>query len=121
MTTKSSKFVLASLLAFIALVIVFSMAFSDRIAAQKTSAPQIGGGYLFNFNIECVDTDGNVLCTETLTGNGTAWSFATPVIEGYTADRVSIAKDDVTNWNFPASNYQREATGSCTVVYTLNK
>jgi len=121
MTTKSRNIILVSFLAFLALIISLSFVFSEEISQQKTVTPQITGGYLFNFDIKCVDSDGNVLKTVSQTGNGTAWSFAPPEIEGYTTTCESITRNDISNWFYPPSHYDRKASGSLTVVYTPSK
>lgn len=122
MTTKSRNIILISLIAFLALVVSLSIIFADEIQKQNDSpALEANGGYLFTFSIECVDTNGNLLKTDTMTGNGTAWSYAPPAIDGYSTTCKSISMRDITDWYYPPSNYDREATGTYIVVYTLNE
>ena len=117
MTTKSRNIVLISLITFLIAVIVLSIVFGERIQSNDKPVYEANGGYLFTFNIECVDTSGNLLKTDTMTGNETGWSFAPPEIDGYETTCKKITRNDITDWFFPPSNYDREATGSYIVVY----
>lgn len=91
--------------------------FADKLP-HATQSEGITGGYLFSFNVECVDESGNLLKTQKFTGNGTLWSFEPPEVDGYTTTCASITRDDITNWRYPASHYVREANGSIRVVYS---
>ena len=102
---------------FLAVVVTVSLLFADKLP-HATQPEGITGGYLFSFNVECVDESGNLLKTQKFTGNGTLWSFEPPEVDGYTTTCASITRDDITNWRYPASHYVREANGSIRVVYS---
>lgn len=80
------------------------MLFADKLP-HATQPEGITGGYLFSFNVECVDESGKILKTQKFTGNGTLWSFEPPEVDGYTTTCASITRDDITNWRYPASHY----------------
>ncbi len=116
MEVKTQRIIGISLVVFCAIVITVSLCFGDRL--PKSPPPQgITHGYLFAFDVNCVDESGDLIKTVKMEGNGTLWSFEPPEIEGYTTERMSITRDDITNWSYPASNYIRKAGGSIVVQY----
>lgn len=117
MSTKSQTVFAICFGLFLAVVVTVSLLFADRLP-YATQPEGITGGYLFSFNVECVDESGNLLKTQKFTGNGTLWSFEPPEVDGYTTTCASITRDDITNWRYPASHYVREANGSIQVVYS---
>ena len=74
MSTKSQTVFAICFGLFLAVVVTVSLLFADRLP-YATQPEGITGGYLFSFNVECVDERGNLLKTQKLTGNGTLWSF----------------------------------------------
>ena len=117
MSTKSQTVFAICFGLFLAVVVTVSLLFADKLP-HATQPEGITGGYLFSFNVECVDERGNLLKTQKLTGNGTLWSFEPPEVDGYTTTGTSITRDDITNWRYPASHYVREANASIRVVYS---
>lgn len=69
---------------FLVVVVTVSLLFADKLP-HATQPEGITGGYLFSFNVECVDESGNILKTQKFTGNGTLWSFEPPEVDGYTS------------------------------------
>ena len=117
MSNKSQTIFAVCFGLFLAVVVTVSLLFADRLP-YATQPEGITGGYLFSFNVECVDESGKILKTQKYTGNGTLWSFEPPEVDGYTTTCASITRDDITNWRYPASHYVREANGSIRVVYS---
>lgn len=114
MSRKTQSIIAVSFGLFLAVVITVSLLFADKL--PHASQPEgIACGYLFSFDVECVDESGNVLKVEKLTGNGTLWTLKPPEIQGYTTDCKGIT-EDVTNWRYPASHYVRKAHSSIQVV-----
>ena len=112
----SKPYSISPLQNLIAIIIVHILVIWELHLATQPEG--ITGGYLFSFNVECVDESGNLLKTQKFTGNGTLWSFEPPEVDGYTTTCASITRDDITNWRYPASHYVREANGSIRVVYS---
>lgn len=83
MSTKSQTVFAICFGLFLAVVVTVSLLFADRLP-YATQPEGITGGYLFSFNVECVDESGNLLKTQKFTGNGTLWSFEPPEVDGYT-------------------------------------
>lgn len=52
---------------FLAVVVTVSLLFADKLP-HATQPEGITGGYLFSFNVECVDESGNLLKTQKYTG-----------------------------------------------------
>ena len=106
-------------MAFLISVVSLSFVFTDSIP-HNTETPQITGGYLFSFDVRCVDEDGNLLKNVSFLENGTAWAVDVPEIDGFPPGCTSITRDMVTNWFYPPSHYARKATGSITIQYKAN-
>ena len=104
MSTKSQTVFAICFGLFLAVVVTVSLLFADKLP-HATQPEGITGGYLFSFNVECVDESGKILKTQKFTGNGTLWSFEPPEVDGYTTTCASITRDDITNWRYPASHY----------------
>ena len=119
MTKKAQTIFTVCFVAFLISVVSLSFVFTDSIP-HNTETPQITGGYLFSFDVRCVDEEGNLLKNVSFLENGTAWAVDVPEIDGFTPGCTSITRDMVTNWNYPASNYIRKATGSITIQYKAN-
>ncbi len=117
MSTRTQTIIAVCVGLFVALVMTVSLLFEDKLP-HMTQPEGTTGGYLYTFNVECVDENGKVLGVEKLRGNGTLWTLEPPEIEGYTTDCKGITREDVTNWRYPASHYVREAHGSIQVVYS---
>lgn len=83
MSTKSQTVFAVCFGLFLAVVVTVSLLFADKLP-HATQPEGITGGYLFSFNVECVDESGNLLKTQKFTGNGTLWSFEPPEVDGYT-------------------------------------
>lgn len=67
MSRKTQSIIAVSFGLFLAVVITVSLLFADKL--PHASQPEgIAGGYLFSFDVECVDESGNVLKVEKLTG-----------------------------------------------------
>ena len=94
MSTKSQTVFAICFGLFLAVVVTVSLLFADRLP-YATQPEGITGGYLFSFNVECVDESGNLLKTQKFTGNGTLWSFEPPEVDGYTTTCASITREDV--------------------------
>lgn len=97
MSTKSQTVFAICFGLFLAVVVTVSLLFADKLP-HATQPEGITGGYLFSFNVECVDESGKILKTQKYTGNGTLWSFEPPEVDGYTTTCASITRDDITNW-----------------------
>ena len=119
MTKKAQTIFTVCFVAFLISVVSLSFVFADSIS-HNTETPQITGGYLFSFDVRCVDEDGNLLKNVSFLENGTAWAVDVPEIDGFTPGSTSITRDMVKNRNYPASNYIRKATGSITIQYKAN-
>lgn len=104
MSTKSQTVFAVCFGLFLAVVVTVSLLFADKLP-HATQPEGITGGYLFSFNVECVDESGKILKTQKYTGNGTLWSFEPPEVDGYTTTCASITRDDITNWRYPACNF----------------
>ena len=83
MSTKSQTVFAVCFGLFLAVVVTVSLLFADKLP-HATQPEGITGGYLFSFNVECVDENGKILKTQKFTGNGTLWSFEPPEVDGYT-------------------------------------
>lgn len=117
MSVKSQRIFTVGFIAFLAIIMVVSFLFADKLPHMK-EPEGITGGYLFTFQVQCVDEAGKTIATKSMTGNGTLWSFEPPELEGYTTECKSITRSDITNWSYPPSHYDREAHGSITVLYS---
>ena len=84
MSTKSQTVFAICFGLFLAVVVTVSLLFADKLP-HATQPEGITGGYLFSFNVECVDESGKILKTQKFTGNGTLWSFEPPEVDGYTS------------------------------------
>lgn len=119
MTKKAQTIFTVCFVAFLISVVSLSFVFADSIP-HNTETPQITGGYLFSFDVRCVDEEGNLLKNVSFLENGTAWAVDAPEIDGFTPGCTSITRDMVKNWNYPPSHYARKATGSITIQYKAN-
>lgn len=119
MTKKAQTIFTVCVVAFLISVVSLSFVFADSIQ-HNTETPQITGGYLFSFDVRCVDEEGNLLKNVSFLENGTAWAADVPEIDGFTPGCTSITRDMVTNWFYPPSHYARKATGSITIQYKAN-
>ena len=109
MSTKSQTVFAVCFGLFLAVVVTVSLLFADKLP-HATQPEGITGGYLFSFNVECVDESGNLLKTQKFTGNGTLWSFEPPEVDGYTTTCASITRDD---------NLQYALTGNNSILDTV--
>lgn len=94
MSTKSQTIFAVCFGLFLAVVVTVSLLFADKLP-HATLPEGITGGYLFSFNVECVDESGKILKTQKFTGSGTLWSFEPPEVDGYTTTCASITRDDI--------------------------
>ena len=83
MTKKAQTIFTVCFVAFLISVVSLSFVFADSIP-HNTETPQITGGYLFSFDVRCVDEDGNLLKNVSFLENGTAWAVDVPEIDGFT-------------------------------------
>lgn len=104
MTKKAQTIFTVCFVAFLISVVSLSFVFADSIP-HNTETPQITGGYLFSFDVRCVDEEGNLLKNVSFLENGTAWAVDAPEIDGFTPGCTSITRDMVTNWFYPPSHY----------------
>lgn len=94
MTKKAQTIFTVCFVAFLISVVSLSFVFADSIP-HNTETPQITGGYLFSFDVRCVDEDGNLLKNVSFLENGTAWAVDVPEIDGFTPGCTSITRDMV--------------------------
>lgn len=73
MTKKAQTIFTVCFVAFLISVVSLSFVFADSIP-HNTETPQITGGYLFSFDVRCVDEDGNLLKNVSFLENGTIGS-----------------------------------------------
>lgn len=90
MTKKAQTIFTVCFVAFLISVVSLSFVFADSIP-HNTETPQITGGYLFSFDVRCVDEDGNLLKNVSFLENGTAWAVDVPEIDGFTPGCTSIS------------------------------
>ena len=63
MSTKSQTIFAVCFGLFLAVVVTVSLLFADKLP-HATLPEGITGGYLFSFNVECVDESGKILKTQ---------------------------------------------------------
>ena len=67
MSNKSQTIFAVCFGLFLAVVVTVSLLFADKLP-HATQPEGITGGYLFSFNVECVDESGKILKTQKYTG-----------------------------------------------------
>lgn len=107
MTKKAQTIFTVCFVAFLISVVSLSFVFADSIP-HNTETPQITGGYLFSFDVRCVDEDGNLLKNVSFLENGTAWAVDVPEIDGFTPGCTSITRDMV-----PELVFSRQTVPGC--------